>query len=177
MVKHLASIFGALTDPPAVLSAYLAAMGGWISAEEYDSTKFPTTQAYLATSIRDVIRLFDEDIVVLWSALMMKKRIVVQGDKIGPLLKIIRAFPLLVWHRQDFSVLRPYTTPTEIEISELSDAAVYVAGFTDPAIKRQATMYDVYVNLNDRSVTIADHAQGSPLPLNPQYLIANSIPY
>jgi hypothetical protein len=160
LVRLLATTFGATTDPVALLDKYLAAQGGWIAPADFDPSKFTVTQAYLATPVREIIRLFDEDILIIWNALIMKKRVIVQCDKMTPLLRVIRALPLLVWHRQDFSFLRPYTTTaTELEIQDLVDASVYVAGFTDAAIKRQVNLYDVYVNLNDRTVTIADHAQ------------------
>lgn len=39
---------------------------------------------------------------------MMKKRIIVYSEKLGLLLKLIRAFPLFSFHRQDWDILRPY---------------------------------------------------------------------
>lgn len=39
---------------------------------------------------------------------MMKKRIIVYSEKLGLLLKLIRAFPLFAFHRQDWDILRPY---------------------------------------------------------------------
>ena len=38
----------------------------------------------------DVIRMFGEEIVLVWAALIMKKRIVVHSEKLGLLLKLIR---------------------------------------------------------------------------------------
>ena len=41
-----------------------------------------------------------------------------------------RALPLFAWHRQAWSLLRPFLRLTDIEIQECVNAGVYVAGFT-----------------------------------------------
>ena len=38
----------------------------------------------------------------------MKKRVAVYSDRIGHVLRVIRALPLFSFHRQDWDVLRPY---------------------------------------------------------------------
>jgi len=38
----------------------------------------------------DVIRMFGIESILIWTALMMKKRIVVYSESIGVLLKVIR---------------------------------------------------------------------------------------
>lgn len=38
----------------------------------------------------DVVRLFGEEIILIWAAMMMKKRIAVFSDKLGALMKLIR---------------------------------------------------------------------------------------
>jgi hypothetical protein len=136
-------------------------MGGFIAQDQFNPESFGQGQAYLATSIRDIINLFEDEIIHIWNALLMKKRVVVYADKIPHLLKVIRALPLLVFHRQDWNILRPYVTSSSTELEELQEAGVYVAGVVDIGVKRQANLYDLFVNVTERSVTIADHAAGS----------------
>jgi hypothetical protein len=58
--------------------------------------------------------------VLLWSALLMKKRVVVYSEKLTVLLRVIRALPLLVSYRQNWSILRPLVTlQGELEIADL----------------------------------------------------------
>jgi hypothetical protein len=77
--------------------------------------------------------MFGQEIILIWTALILKKRIVVYSQKIGVLLRVIRALPLLVFHRQNWDILRPYITlqTEEIEINDLKNAGIYIAGFIE----------------------------------------------
>jgi hypothetical protein len=63
---------------------------------------------YQSYHITDIIKLFDEQTIHLWSALLMKRRVVVYSDRLAHVLRVIRALPLFVFHRQDWDILRPY---------------------------------------------------------------------
>jgi len=127
---------------------------GTFSAADYDQRK-----SYLVTSLKDIVRLFGEEIVLVWSALMMKKRIVLYSEKLGMLLKLIRGFPLLVWHRQNWGILRPYMTLAEQEIADLKAVGVYCAGFKDDSVRDREDIYDILVDVSNRSVSLASHAK------------------
>lgn len=58
--------------------------------------------------ILDLSRILEEELVLVWNAVMMKKRIIVYSEKMGLLLKFIRALPLFAFHRHDWDILRPY---------------------------------------------------------------------
>jgi len=60
--------------------------------------------------------------VLIWTAMMLKKRIVVYGDDIVSLLKIIRTIPILVWHRQSWDQLRPFVGFSNLEIDDLKNS-------------------------------------------------------
>jgi len=109
--------------------------------------------------LKDIVRIFGEEVVLIWVALMTKKRIVVYADKLPVLLKVIRGFPVLVWHRQNWNILRPFVTSTPQEIAELTSSGVYCAGFFDPSIRSQESLYDLFVDVNSRTITVAAHAQ------------------
>jgi len=116
-------------------------------------------RAFLASSIKHIIKLFGEDIILLWVALLTKKRVIVYADNLSVLLNVIRGLPLLVWHRQNWNLLRPYVTFSKNEVADLVASGVFVAGFTDTAIRAQESIYDIYVDVNSRSVYIPNHAK------------------
>merc|ERR1719197_2273156 len=117
-------------------------------------------QALLATPLTDVIRMFGIEIILLWTAIMMKKRVAVYSDDLPVLLRIIRSFPLFAMHRKDWSLLRPFITlDTEEEMEDLKKAKIYCAGFIDPNVQNQQNIYDVFVDINARSIVVAEHAK------------------
>ena len=59
-----------------------------------------------------------------------------------------------------FFVLTAHSqTNTEEEIDELKRSAIYVAGFTDPSIKRRTDLYDVLVDISGREVIVSEPVQ------------------
>lgn len=78
--------------------------------------------------------------------MVLKKRVVVYCDVLGELLQIMRALPQFVWHRQDWSVLRPFVAAKKSEIADLQTAGVYVAGFVDPGVRGSEQMYDLFID-------------------------------
>lgn len=72
---------------------------------------------------------------------------------------------LLTWviFWQDWSIVRPYVAFDETELAELMTSGVYVAGFTDARIATREDVYDVLLNISERSVNVADHAAGKLL--------------
>ena len=90
---------------------------------------------------------------------MMKKRVAVYCDRSSTLLRVIRAFPLFIWHRRDWDLIHPYTKMDDNEIQELEKARVYCAGFTDPEIKSRTQLYDLFIDLNERTISVAEHAK------------------
>lgn len=49
-----------------------------------------------------------------------------------------RILPSLVWHRQNWNVLRPYVHLGDVEIQDLKRTSHYVAGFTQPEIENRS---------------------------------------
>ena len=67
---------------------------------EYVDSSFDIRKTYLGGSLIDLVKVFGDKTVYIWIAMMLKKRIVVYGEDIVSLLKIVRTIPILVWHRQ-----------------------------------------------------------------------------
>lgn len=159
----LANIYSATGEPAKLLQCHLDVFtkgqfdGGKIG--KFLDSEYDNRRAYLVSPLKDIVRLFGEESVLLWVAMMTKKRIVVYADKLDILQKVIRAIPLLVWHRQNWNILRPFVTLSQNEVSEMMSSGVYVAGFTDPVLKAKENAYDLFVDINARSISIASHAK------------------
>lgn len=57
-----------------------------------------------------MFRSFGVHSVLIWTAMLLKKRIVVVGETAEHVLNTIRVFPQLAWARQNWSILRPLVT-------------------------------------------------------------------
>lgn len=161
--KLLVSLYASTGEPAKLLQCHLSVLTrGQFDAGQlgkFVDSEFDNRRAFLVSSLKDIVRLFGEEVILLWVAMLTKKRVIVYAEKLGILLKVIRAIPLLVWHRQNWNILRPYVTLTQPEIAEISAAGVFVAGFTDPALKSRENLYDLYVDINARSISVANHAK------------------
>jgi len=159
LAKLFADVYKRTGTPVSMLQGFLRAFTTG-KVGEFDAEDYPQRDALLATSIKDIIKIFGIETILLWTALMMKKRVAVYCDKIQTLLRVIRSFPLFIWHRRDWELLYPYTNLNDDEISELKNARVYCAGFIDSEIKDRTNLYDLFIDLNERSITVSEHAKG-----------------
>lgn len=114
----------------------------------------------LISNVKKVFEMFQAESILIWMAMILKKRIFVYADKLSELLLVIRSFPLMgCWHRQNWNLLRPYMTLAPAELEELERLGVYVCGFTDPSCVGQTKLYDIYFNLSERSYQINDESK------------------
>lgn len=90
--------------------------------------------------------------------MLMKKRVAVYGSSIAEVIEAVRGLPVLVWHRQDWGLLRPWVTLDDQQIDELRAAGVFVAGFTDPGVRAMPDLYDVLIDLDNRAIRLMEHA-------------------
>merc|ERR1712224_377978 len=127
---------------------------GKFSLLDHDSRR-----ALLATPIKELVTRFDVEAILIWTALLLKKRVLVYGDNLQLLLHVIRSFPVLVWHRRNWNILRPYIVGEGLEVDELQGAGVYCAGVLDSSFANRVDLYDLFVDIPGESITVADHAK------------------
>lgn len=110
-------------------------------------------------------RMLGLEAVVLWNAILLKKRILVVSDNIPILLDVMRTLPQLAWHRQDWQVLRPLVSLSPTHLEDLRSCGVFIAGTTNAALAAASSdrdggspMFDVVFSITERRVTISDAA-------------------
>jgi hypothetical protein len=109
--------------------------------------------------------------VVLWNAVLLKKRILVSSEggsvqSLNKLLTTLRCLPQLALHRRDWGVLRPLVScsgdDAALYAEDLASCGVFIAGTVDPAMATtHASLFDVVFSLTDHRITISEDAAGS----------------
>ncbi|XP_030627262.1 DENN domain-containing protein 10 [Chanos chanos] len=150
-------------SPVKMMEGYIAVLTKGICQSDENGSFFikdyDVRKAYLAGSIKDVVSQFGMETIILYTALMLKKRIVVYHPRVEALLEFTRALPALTWHRKDWSILHPYVHLNDRELDNLRLCTGYVAGFVDPEVSNRSDLFDVYVNLPDSEITISQSAK------------------
>lgn len=126
----------------------------------YDLNKFSNDDAYLSVScLKDLITSFGMEIVLLWNAILLKKRILVIDENYNSLMSTMRTLPQLCFHRKDWNILRPLVTSDQVYIDDLKTNGIFIAGTLDMALLSSSDLYDVVVSMVDHRITISQNAQ------------------
>ena len=116
-------------------------------------------KGYVRGSIKSLIRVCGVETILLYIAVLLKKRVVVIGENADDLLEYMRTVPQLVYARKNWDILRPHNGATPLELEALAAETVpYVAGFTDRQVAAREDLYDVLVDIPGRTVKVASHA-------------------
>jgi len=145
-------------SPLPILSSYLSVFTTGKTLTFHDSD-FENKRAFISP-VKEIFTLFGLDAILIWQAMLQKKRIFVYSNKLSDLLALVRSFPLLgSWHRQNFDLLRPFTGLTKVEIADLQSAGVYVAGVTDQKAVNYKELYDLFVDVPNHTCIIGENAK------------------
>jgi Stabilization of polarity axis len=162
LLTVLSKAYTESVQPTEVLKLYLQVFTTGATSTShgaFNESKFDDRRAFLSP-IKPLFEMFGMDAIVFWTAVLLKKRVVVYSSNLAELQRLVRSFPLLgSWHRMDWSILRPLVRMEDIELDDLKTSGVYVAGCTDSKSANLNDLYDLYVNLDERSFAIAEHAQ------------------
>ncbi|XP_063818778.1 DENN domain-containing protein 10 isoform X2 [Pseudophryne corroboree] len=151
-------------SPVPMVESYISVLTKGVCQSEENGTfvsrDYDQLKAYTSGSIRDVVSQFGMETVILYTALMLKKRIAVFHPKLEVVQEFTRVLPALVWHRQDWSILHPYVHLIQEETEDLKTCPGYIAGFHNSDVSNRPDLYDVYVNLAESSISVSQSAKG-----------------
>ncbi|CAL1267097.1 unnamed protein product [Larinioides sclopetarius] len=161
--RILSKTYSETGNPANMLQLYLSVLVKGTCSTEDNGTfmvkQFDKVTIFSCVPAKDVVKLFGLETILIYTALLLKKRIVVYHHNLDNLLWFVRALPAFMWHRQDWNIIYPYMQLTNTEISELLSLPSYVAGFRDAAVEGRTELYDVFVNLPAIEITVAAHAK------------------
>ncbi|XP_060599901.1 DENN domain-containing protein 10-like [Ruditapes philippinarum] len=152
-------------SPTSILEVYLAVVTkGKCNSEEngkFSTQDYQIKHAYANSNLAGVIEMFGVETILIYTALLLKKRIAVYfpPHSIKDLLQFTRSLPAFIWHRQNWNIVHPYVELIEEEIDQLKTNTHYVAGFTDATIESRSDLYDVFVNGTAGQISVAPHAK------------------
>jgi Stabilization of polarity axis len=165
LLKVLITFYNADEDPTKILAAYLSihATGRLVcklgSGILFDAAAYKDENtSKSAPIIKKMVAELGADVVVLWNAVLLRKRVLVTCDSIPRLLSVVRSLPLLARHRKDWGVLRPFITDDPVHLEDLASCGVFIAGTVDKSLSHNQDMFDVIYSVDDAQVTVLTHA-------------------
>mmetsp|Transcript_64121 Transcript_64121/g.144628 ORF Transcript_64121/g.144628 Transcript_64121/m.144628 type:complete len:345 (+) Transcript_64121:279-1313(+) len=130
--------------------------------QEWKSEMYDDAQALAVSgaSLGDLVSALGLQSVLIWTAMLKKKRVAVVGDSAASVIAAVQALPQFA--RQDLSILRPLVTMSANELDDLEASGVYVAGFLESSgVRGRSDLFDLLVDISAREVVVADHARES----------------
>ncbi|OXU23464.1 hypothetical protein TSAR_013312 [Trichomalopsis sarcophagae] len=143
------------------LNAYTKGSFVTVDNEVFSSDDFKALPFGTNTNVKGLIKVFELEIILIYTALLLKKRIVVYHHSLEQVLKWIKSFPALMKHRKITDYLFSWVDLVQDELSELKKHSFYVAGCRDGLISSRPELYDVLVNLPAREIIVPNHAKES----------------
>lgn len=156
-------------DPTKILEGYLSihTTGNFSnSAGTFDTSLYKDNDALTlatnSTSLQELNDMLGIEFAVLWNAVLLKKRILVIAEDCDKLLPIVRILPLLASHRnENYQILRPLVSSEQEFLDDLSSCGIFIAGTLDSSLSAKSELYDVLLSLQERRVTVTQHALSS----------------
>jgi len=147
-------------NPAKVLQVYLRVLSG----NENGSLQIKDLDVksnYGSTRVGELIRLFNLEFIIIYTAVLLSKRVIVYHHHLPTLLQWITSFPSLVPHRNRFDNLFPWVDLIAEEVNCIKDSPSFIMGCYDNGVLSFSEFYDVLVNLPAKEVTISGKAKES----------------
>ncbi|XP_064483896.1 DENN domain-containing protein 10-like [Ornithodoros turicata] len=165
LARILSKVYCKMGDPTALLRLFLSvSIKGSCTTEENGTfllKDFERKRDVVQVHIKEIIRMFGLETILIYTALILKKRVMVYHHKLSLLLKYIRVFPALTQHRTGCEHFFPFMELNQGELAELSGRSHYLVGFRDAAAEGRLDLYDLFVNLAAIEITVAPHCKDS----------------
>jgi len=148
-------------DPIQLLQVYISVFGSGKYKNDFVSTQFDKRKSKIG-QVQLLADLFqEEDFCRIWTAVLLRKRVLIYSEKISELMAIVDACPSLCWHRanakQEYNnFIRPFVNlSSEVEVRDLENMGVFIAGIMTEA---KNIRYDLFVDISRREVTVSEQA-------------------
>ncbi|CAN7999243.1 unnamed protein product [Ixodes pacificus] len=163
LARILSKVYCKTGDPTALLRLFLSvSVKGSCTTEENGTfllKDFERRRSLTQVPIKDIIKMFGLEAIIIYTAIMLKKRVIVYHHKLNVLLNYIRALTALSQHRPGWEHFYPFMELSPAEVAELASRTHYLAGFRDATVESRLELYDVFVNLAAIEVTVAPHSK------------------
>ena len=130
---------------------------------EWDARNFNDKKALITNcSLREVCSMFQAETIILWQAMVLKKNILIHSNSIQKMQRFVRTMPHFVFQRGEsaWRALYPLIIGMPAEMDELSSTGYYVVGTTTESLRADhAKMFDLFVDLDDRIISVSEHAK------------------
>lgn len=122
LCKIFSKSYNKIGNPLDILRMYLSAFvkGSFTTDNDvFQSNDYKTFTFGSNTNVKELIKLFELETILIYTALLLKKRIVVYHHSLEQLLKWIKTFPALMKHRNVINNLFSWVDLVQDELSEL----------------------------------------------------------
>uniref|UniRef100_H2YTG0 UDENN domain-containing protein n=1 Tax=Ciona savignyi TaxID=51511 RepID=H2YTG0_CIOSA len=164
LTRILSKYYEESANPVRILEQYLMVVTKGVCQSNsngvFKVNSFSSQKAFTTASLKDVINTFGIQSILLYTAILLKMKVLVYHSKLELLLEITRALPALAWHRQDWSVVYPWVQDRQQELNAVRKLPHYVVGCTVENVLTPDD-FDLYVNAEDGTITVSPHAKES----------------
>lgn len=159
--RVLGEVYGKSADPTQVLRHFISVMTiGICNINENSSPmEFGMVGKHKKTDIKQLIKLFGLEAIIIYSAILLKKRIIIYHHGLLPLLETLKSFPSFLPHRKFDETIFPWLELTDDGIASLRNRRFFIAGCYDNGILSRLELTDVLVNIPAKEITISPQAK------------------
>eukprot|EP00048_Salpingoeca_helianthica_P016397 m.232121 g.232121 ORF g.232121 m.232121 type:complete len:345 (-) comp18584_c0_seq1:26-1060(-) len=150
-------LYSAEGSGPAVQQAFVSVFVKGSLGKRFNVASYDVRRAHLKGSIKELVKTFGIESILLFVAVLLRRRVAVYCPDQAQLLATVRALPLFVYSRRDWNIVRPLVRLTESDLRDT--AAPSVAGYLDGDVEQRTDLWDVLVNVPAGTITVSPQAE------------------
>ncbi|XP_044730939.1 DENN domain-containing protein 10-like, partial [Chrysoperla carnea] len=112
-------------------------------------------------NIKDLIQIFQLETILIFNAILLKRRVLVYHNNLHDLLKYMKAISSLVRRRDPNFYLHPWVEDNSNELLEFKSKNWYVVGTIQKSITTKTELFDLSVNIPNAEIQIMPNAKES----------------
>jgi len=150
-------------SPIEVLGLFLSVLtkGECITSENgaYYLDEFVSPSPRDNSQIRNIIGRFGLETILIYTALLLKRRIVLYHHDAEELVTFVTSLPAFLPHREMWNLLYPWVDCYPEELLPFQESKVHIIGCTNSNMENLVDLYDLYVNIPASEIMIAPHSK------------------